>query len=328
MDGSQPVSEAPGFQRPPGWLWIAWLAVALAAWPVIARESARRSTVPPADFLQSVRLLQNRQYPEAIAAAQRYLQRDPNSADALVNLGIAYADMGRWDDGIAATHRALLIRPDYQLAWNNLRWMLASRGAAHPTPEADEEQAFSFYQAANYHGCIDLARQALKLYPHYTKALNLLSVCYLNLGMADDAIANAREALRLEPDFELARNNLKLALDRKAKGVAPQNMLARNGSPQDPSVPTAAGFLNSSLANYRASRMQECINDARQALKLQPGLAIAYNNIAACSNDLGRPDDAIAAATEALRLQPDFQLARNNLAVALRLQATQHSGRH
>jgi tetratricopeptide (TPR) repeat protein len=195
--------------------------------------------------------------------------------------------------------------------------MLASRLAAHPTPEAVEAQALSFYQTANYRGCADLARQALKLYPQYTKALNLLAVCDLNLGMAGDAIANAREALRLEPDFELARNNLKLALAQKAKGVAPRNF----------SAPTADNFLNSSLANYRAGRMQECINDAQAALKLQPNLALAYNNIAACSNDLGRPDDAITAASQALRLQPDFQLARNNLAVALRLKATQQAGR-
>jgi tetratricopeptide (TPR) repeat protein len=316
-EAPQPVVEAPELPRAPRWLLIAWMAVALAAWPVVLRESARRNTVPRGAFVQSLGFLQNRQYPEAIAAARRYLQSDPNSADAFVNIGISYADMGKWDDAILATHRALLIKPDYQLAWNNLRWMLASRDAAHPTPEAFEAEALSSYQAANYRGCIDLARQALKLYPQYTKVFNLLSVCYLNLGMADDAIANAREALRLEPDFELARNNLKLALDRKTKGVVPQN----------PSVPTADNFLNSSLTNYRAGRMQECINDAQAALKLQPGLAIAYNNIAACSNDLGRPDDAIAAATQALRLQPDFQLARNNLAVALRLKATQQSGR-
>jgi tetratricopeptide (TPR) repeat protein len=62
-----------------------------------------------------------------------------------------------------------------------------------------------------------MARRALKLYPQYTKAFNLLSFCYLNLGMYDDAIRNASEALRIEPAYEPARDNLNLALDRKAK---------------------------------------------------------------------------------------------------------------
>jgi len=314
---TQLVADAPGAPRAPRWLLIAWLAIALAALPVVRRAVEGRNTVPPDDLVQGLRLLQNRQYPDAIAMERRYLQRDPGSADAFVNIGIAYANMGKWDDAIAATHRALLLKPDYQLAWNNLRWMLASRDAAHPTPEAIEGQALSLYQAGNYRGCVDLARQTLKLFPQYTKAFNLLSVCYLNLGMADDAIANAREALRLEPDFDLARNNLKLALDGKAKGIVPQA----------PSAQSVDNLLNAAVANYRAGRMQECVDDSRQALKLQPGLAIAYNNVAACSNDLGRPDDAIAAATEALRLQPGFQLAQNNLAVALKLKAKQRSGR-
>jgi len=302
--------EAPQIS-PPLWLLTAWLAIALAAWPVVQREWSRRNQAPPDDLVLSVKLFQNRQYPDAIAAAQRYLRRKPGSAEALINIGISYANMGKWDDAISATQHALLIKPDSQLAWNNLRWMLASRGAAHPTAEAYQEQALSLYQAGNFRACVDMARQALKLYPQYTKAFNLLSVCHLNLGMFDDAIANAREALRIEPDFQLARNNLKQAIELKA----------------GPSTPTADSYLSSSVRNYRAGFMRECIDDARTALKLQPGLAAAYNNIAACSNDLGMPDDAIAAATEALRLQPGFQLAQNNLKVALELKAKQTPGR-
>ena len=311
------IAQARGIRVPPVFLLTAWLAIALAAWPVVQPELARRNEVAPDDLVLSGKLFQNRQYPEAIAAAQRYLRRKPDSAEALINIGISYANMGKSDDAISATQRALLIKPDLQLGWNNLRWMLASRGAAHPTAEAVEGQALGLYQAGNFRGCVDMARQALNLYPQYTKAFNLLSVCYLNLGMFDDAIANAREALSIEPEFQLARNNLNQALELKAKGIVPQN----------PSAPTADSYLNSSLRNYRAGFMRECIDDARAALKLKPGLAVAYNNIAACSNELGKPDDAIAAAAEAMRLQPDFQLAQNNLRVAQELKAKQNLGR-
>jgi len=53
---------------------------------------------------------------------------------------------------------------------------------------------------------------------------------------------------------------------------------------------------------------------ARQALRLDPKSAVAWNNIAAADEGLKRWDDAIDAAKHALALQPDFQLARNNLA--------------
>ncbi len=313
---------------PPYWLIALWLALVLAAWPAIQLEHARRTAIPADDLAASARLVQQNHYAEAIEAANRYLRRDPRSVQAYVNLGFALARLGRWDDAMTATQHALLIQPDFQLAWNNLRWILASRGEAKPTAEAFQGQAFAQFQAANYRGCVDLAKRALKLYPQYTKAFNLISVCYLNLGMYDDAIANAREALGIEPHFALAKSNLTLAIQRKAQGFIPPQAAAPVAvQPQLPAASTVDGYLNSSLQNYRAGRMQQCIDDAHAALKLQPNLPMAWNNIAACSNDLGKLDDAVAAAAQALRLQPDFQLARNNLAVALRLKAAANQAR-
>ena len=264
----------------PLWILSAWLAVALAAWPVIHHPK-------------------------------------PDSVDALIAAGISNARQGKWDDAIAVTQKALVRRPESQPAWASLRSLLAARSAAHPTSEALQEQALGLYQAGNFQGCVDTARQALKISPQYPRALNLLSVCFLNLGMLDDAIQTARQAVAIEPTFELARNNLAQAMAMKAKGQTTLN----------PAASVASNYLNSSLRNYRAGQMQKCVDDARMALRLQPGLAIAWNNIAACSNELGRPDDAIAAAGEALRLQPDLELARNNLKVAADLKAKQAAHR-
>jgi tetratricopeptide (TPR) repeat protein len=263
---------------PPLWLLIVWGALLFAVWPVL------RNAQGPADA-------------KAGAAATAL------NADAISQIRAS-----QWNRGIDSAQRALLAKPDYEPAWQSLRWLLAAKVRAKPTPEFYQEQAMGLYQAGRYRECIDSAKRAIGLYPEYTKAFNLMSVCYMNLGMYDDAVAAAREAVRIEPDFQLARNNLNLALQRKATGAAPAQATADN-------------LLNASVLDYRNGRMQACVDDARAALRLNPGLAVAYNNIAACSNDLGRPDDAIAAAAEALRLQPDFQLARNNLAVAQNLKS-------
>lgn len=311
------LPENPGaspfrFPVPPRWLLAAWVAAALAAWPVILRERAKTAAARPDDLILSSRLHNSGQYDRAIASARRYLRQVPDSAEAFTNIGISYAALGRWDEAVAATQRAIVLKPGDPLAWNNLLFILSRQLSQHPTPESYQSLAFQSYQDRRYADCTSQAKLALALYPRYTKALNLLSVCELNEGHYDDAVQAARQALALEPRFALARNNLSLAL------------AARNHAPPAPSgAASTDALLESSLRHYRAGDLPGCIADARAALRINPGLASAYNNIAACSNDLGRPDDAISAATEALRLQPDFERARNNLDIARKLKARQ-----
>lgn len=87
----------------------------------------------------------------------------------------------------------------------------------------------------------------------------------------------------------------------------------------------AADYLDQSLAFYRNHQNRECIAAAREALKLNPHLAEAYNNIAAAYAEMHQWDEAIAAAIEAIRLKPDFQLAKNNLNWAAQQRALQKS---
>jgi len=78
----------------------------------------------------------------------------------------------------------------------------------------------------------------------------------------------------------------------------------------------ADGYVTISLRQYTARQFRESIESAKQALKLRPGYAEAYNNIAAGHNALGEWDEGIAAAREAVRLNPGLAIARNNLAYA------------
>jgi tetratricopeptide (TPR) repeat protein len=75
--------------------------------------------------------------------------------------------------------------------------------------------------------------------------------------------------------------------------------------------------VNESLRLNQTAQYESSIAAAHNALKLDPGNAVAWNNIAADDASLRRWDDAIAAAQKAVALQPDFQLAKNNLAWAL-----------
>ena len=46
----------------------------------------------------------------------------PGYAEAWNNIAAAYNSMSRWDEGISACQEAIRLKPDFQLARNNLAW--------------------------------------------------------------------------------------------------------------------------------------------------------------------------------------------------------------
>ena len=70
-------------------------------------------------------------YLESIAAAQRALAIDPNSAQAYNNIGASLAALDRWSQAEENDRKALALAPDFQLAKNNLAWALAQKEKAH-----------------------------------------------------------------------------------------------------------------------------------------------------------------------------------------------------
>jgi len=59
---------------------------------------------------------------QCIAAAKMALAILPTSAEAYNNIAAAYEDLGRWDEAIQAAREAVRLKPDFQLAKNNLAW--------------------------------------------------------------------------------------------------------------------------------------------------------------------------------------------------------------
>jgi tetratricopeptide (TPR) repeat protein len=72
-------------------------------------------------------------------------------------------------------------------------------------------------------------------------------------------------------------------------------------------------WVSRSLVLCNAKQFAACADAAREAIRLNPALPPAWNNLAIGYAGLERWDDAIQAIHEALRLQPDFGLAQNNL---------------
>jgi tetratricopeptide (TPR) repeat protein len=115
-----------------------------------------------------------------------------------------------------------------------------------------------------------------------------------------EAAEIAGETLRIAPDDNQARSYLDLLRNVPAE--------SNSGTPEE--------YLELSLRYYRAALYEKCVEAALEALRLKPDYDLAYNNICAACNSMGKWDEAIKAGEKAVELNPANGLARNNLAWA------------
>jgi len=162
------------------------------------------------------------------------------------------------------------------------------------------------YQFRRYEACIATAQEAIKLNPQYAEAYNNIGAAQIRLKQYDKAISTLQEALKLKPDLIIAKNNLDSA-ERESKSPGPKAADV-----------TAADHINLSLYYFNSQRYQECIDECYKALALKPGYDLAYNNICASYNKLHKYREAIAAAKKGLQSNPNNQILKNNLAEAIK----------
>lgn len=244
-------------------------------------------------------LLQNGQFPEALAQLQIAFRLNPSRLDTRDLLMQTYADNGDIAAAQALAQQTLALVPGDAAA---AAFLKKPRG-----PDANDwiNVSLHLYQQKNYLACLETARRALALQPNSALAWNNIGAAYAGMEQWSSAIDAEKQALRLKPDFVVARNNL----------ADDQRRQVRAGSAPEPSTPEE--FLNLSLRLNQTGQYRASIAAAHGALRLRPDYAEAWNNIAAGYASLGQWDEAIRAAQQAIRFKPDFQLARNNLAWAL-----------
>ena len=247
-------------------------------------------------------------------------EKSPANGRGLMNYGLTQMAQARYPVALEYFNRALVFNPSYYLLEVNLGIVY---GAMNNRAEAERhflrgielaptEAAPKFFYARwlNETGRITEAIANLGLAieenPAYLDARNLLMQIYARLGDKAKLRALADETLARFPSDATSRWWLTSAAGLK---------------------PTPEGYLNQSLDLYRARKYAECIAAAREALKLRPGYAEAWNNITAAYNAMSDWDNAMAAGEKAVSLDPANQLARNNLAWAKAHKAEAQSAR-
>jgi tetratricopeptide (TPR) repeat protein len=130
------------------------------------------------------------------------------------------------------------------------------------------------------------------------------------LGRADDALKHYREAIRINPDFEIAYINLGKALLLKGK----VNESVRYYQALLEIKPAYAGVHhNLGLVLLRQGDIENAIFHFREALRIKKNYAEVYNSLGAAMLSKGEINKAISQFRQALRIKPDFYVAQKNL---------------
>jgi tetratricopeptide (TPR) repeat protein len=145
----------------------------------------------------------------------RALRATPNSAEVLNDLGYAYYCRGMWQEAETYLRKAVAANAKQGRAWTNLGMTLGQQG--------------------RYDESVDAFRHVVSPGKAYCNVAFLMAT----QGRRDQAIAAYREALKVEPDLQLARTGLD-RLESSAR-VAQTAQAAQAGSANLPSQAGDAG---------------------------------------------------------------------------------------
>jgi tetratricopeptide (TPR) repeat protein len=196
--------------------------------PEAERHFLRATSLAPNDdqmhFYYGRWLLQTGRAAQAIQQLQFATQLNPSRIEPRNLLAEAYHSLGNPSAAQAAANETLRIAPNDSGATNIL--------TRSPEQSCDYwlNVSLSEYQNKHYQASIDAAHRALQFNPASELAYNNLGAAYAALAQWDLAIQNDQQALRLKPDFQLAKNNLAWALSRKPLPATPHKSSSRSGN--------------------------------------------------------------------------------------------------
>lgn len=191
----------------------------------LAIDDATQHPTPEKYLSLSLLYFNKKDYAHTVEACKEAIKLNPNYAAAYNNMGSAYNNMGEWKDAEEALKQALKLQPDFQLARNNYNFAAKQQAITdsmsvvikkHPTPENYISASIIYYGQGLYIKAVEACKEAIKLNPSYVLAYNNMCASYNNLQLWDDAISAGERAVQLDPNNQLAKNNLAAARQGKA----------------------------------------------------------------------------------------------------------------
>ena len=235
-------------------------------------------------------------------AAFDYLQKaavlGPRDPLIEINLAQAYERVSRSAEAENQFRRAMADGPSWSPSYSSYaQWLLSLSRNPEALAMASKAIKLDPYDIAGRRTVMDIMAQAHE----WTKLQQF-----------------ADETLRLLPYDQDGQRSLQVA-QTGLEQLAKAETVAKT-------EPTVNNYLALSVQYYQTQRYQDCINAAREALKINPNQAEAYANIASAYHTLGNLDETIAALQEEVRLNPNLPSAKTNLDIELTVKKQRSAG--
>ncbi|KAK7284836.1 hypothetical protein RJT34_19589 [Clitoria ternatea] len=281
----------------------------------------------------------------AFEAFSEAIKLDPQNASALTHCGIIYKDEGRLLEAAESYEKALQVDPSYKAAAECLAIVLTDIGTnvklAGNTQEGikkyfealkvDPHYAPAFYnlgvvysEMMQYDMALNFYEKAALERPMYAEAYCNMGVIFKNRGDLESAITCYERCLTVSPNFEIAKNNMAIALTDLGTKVKMEGDINQGVTLYKKALyynwHYADAMYNLGVAYGEMLKFDMAIVFYELAFHFNPHCAEACNNLGVIYKDLDNLDRAVECYQLALSIKPHFSQSLNNLGVVYTVQ--------
>jgi tetratricopeptide (TPR) repeat protein len=267
---------------------------------------------------------------EVLAELREALRLRPDYAEAHNNIGLVLAQNGDDEKATDEFRSAIRIRPDYADAHANLGAVLTladpeqAIGELEKAVSLDPTLISAQFNLAEAYGNsptygtekqIVQLRKIISIAPDFARAHLSLGKALLHEAKVSDALAEFRDATRLDPTSGEAHYQLGLALARSGQQQegAAEVTRGRELSSADERNQNAELDISEGRSALQKGELQEGEAKFRHALKLQPNSYVAQHLLGMTLEKEGNAEGAVAAYQKALEMNPGDLSARQYL---------------
>ena len=154
-----------------------------------------------------------RQFDKGLSEAERAIALNPNAFDARMIMGLILGNLGRWEESVLYAKEALRLNP-------------------FPGAYVYFVLGRAYFMTEQYDESIATWKKALQVSPNFLSAHLLLAECYSSQGREAEAIAAAKEVIRINPKFTIESYAKRLTYAHEADIEREVDALRKAGLPE------------------------------------------------------------------------------------------------